>query len=284
MNRQLRTMALGLVVLGLSAVGPSALAQKSGGILKILARDSPASMSIHEEATLSTVVPMMDIFNNLVMYKQNEPQNSLSSIVSDLATSWTWNDDGTELSFQLRRGAKWHDGRPFTAKDVVCTWNLLLGKSEVKLRINPREAWYRNLDRVAANGDYEAVFHLKRPQPSLIALLGSGYSPIYPCHVMPREMRTHPIGTGPFKFVEFKPNESIKVARNADYWKPDRPFLDGIEYTVVTDRSTAILAFIAGKFDMTWPYLLSVPLLKDIKAAAPQAICELRTTNDSTTY
>ncbi len=92
-------------------------------------------------------------------------------------------------------------------------------------------------------------------------------------------MRSHPIGTGPFKFVEFKPNERIKVARNPDYWKPGRPYLDGIEYTIVPNRSTAILAFVAGKFDMTWPYILTVPLLKDIKSQAPQAICELRTTN-----
>jgi peptide/nickel transport system substrate-binding protein len=64
-------------------------------------------------------------------------------------------------------------------------------------------------------------------------LLANGFAPIYPCHVPAREMRAHPIGTGPFKFVEFKPNESIKVARNPDYWKKDRPYLDGIEWTII---------------------------------------------------
>jgi peptide/nickel transport system substrate-binding protein len=54
-------------------------------------------------------------------------------------------------------------------------------------------------------------------------------------------MRSHPIGTGPFKFVEYKPNQSIKVARNPAYWKPGRPYLDGIEYTIIANRSTAIL-------------------------------------------
>jgi len=88
-------------------------------------------------------------------------------------------------------------------------------------------------------------------------------------------MRQHPIGTGPFKFVEFKPNEYIKVARNPDYWKRDRPYLDGIEYTVIPNRSTAILSFIAGKFDMTFPFEVTVPLLRDVKSQAPQAICEL---------
>jgi len=72
------------------------------------------------------------------------------------------------------------------------------------------------------------------------------------------------------------------VARNPDYWKPGRPYLDGIEYTIVPNRSTAVLAFAAGKLDMTWPFILTVPLLKDVKNQAPQAICELHTTNATT--
>ena len=123
---------------------------------------------------------------------------------------------------------------------------------------------------------HEATLHLKRPQPALLALLASGDTPIYPCHVAPRDMRQHPIGTGPFKFVDYKPNQYIKLARNPDYWKPGRPYLDGIEYTIIPNRSTAILAFIAGKFDMTFPYEVTIPLLKDIKTQAPQAICEDR--------
>src|SRR6202030_4833039 len=97
----------------------------------------------------------------------------------------------------------------------------------------------------------------------------------------PRDMRSHPIGTGPFKFVEFKPNESIKVTRNPDYWKKDRPYLDGIEYTIIKNASTRFLAFIAGKFDMTTPYNLTIPLVRDIQSQAPDAICELTPTNVS---
>ena len=95
-------------------------------------------------------------------------------------------------------------------------------------------------------------------------------------------MRTKPVGTGPFKFVEFKTNESIKVVRNPDYWKKGRPYLDGIEYTIIPNRSTAILAFIAGKFDMTFPTEVSIPLLKDVKSQAPKAICTVAPTNVST--
>jgi peptide/nickel transport system substrate-binding protein len=271
-----------VVVAASVAVAAPALAQKRGGILHMYHRDSPASMSIHEEATFSVVVPAMGIMNNLVMYDQNKPQNSLSTIVPDLAESWSWSEDGKALTFKLRSGVKWHDGKPFTAKDVKCTIDLLLGKGPAKLRLNPRGGWYQNVADVTVNGDTEAVFHLKRPQPALLALLASGYSPVYPCHVPPAEMRKHPIGTGPFKFVEYKPNESIKVTRNPDYWKKDRPYLDGIEYTIIPNRSTAVLGFIAGKFDMTFPTEVSVPLMKDIAGQAPKAHCELIPTNVST--
>src|SRR6516225_7382662 len=281
MTLYLRAFAAAAALLIAISAGETTSAQKPGGILKIYHRDSPASMSILEEATNSTEIPMMGVFNNLVLYKQDVAQNSLQSIVSDLATDWSWNEDGTELTFRLRSGVKWHDGHPFTANDVNCTWDLLLGKSPEKLRANPRKAWYQNVETVTADADLTATFHLKRPQPALLALLASGYAPVYPCHVSPRDMRQHPIGTGPFTFVEFKPNEYIKVARNSDYWKRDRPFLDGIEYTVIPSRSTAILSFIAGKFDMTFPFEVTVPLLRDVKSQAPQAICELVPANAS---
>jgi len=280
-NPGLFVTAVPLLVALLAAEPASA--QKTGGILRIYHWDSPPSMSIHEEATYSTLVPMMGVFNNLAMYKQDEPQNSLRSVVPDLATSWSWSEDGTQLTFQLRENVKWHDGRPFTAKDVQCTWELLLGKSPEKLRTNPRKTWYQNLEGVTSEGDDRVTFHLKRPQPALIALLAAGHSPVYPCHVPPREMRQHPIGTGPFKFVEFKPNEAIRVTRNVDYWKKGRPYLDGIEYTIIPNRSTAILAFIAGKFDMTFPFQVTIPLLRDVKSQAPEAVCELKPTNARST-
>jgi peptide/nickel transport system substrate-binding protein len=281
MTPRLRLLAAVVAVVVAMVAADAALAQKSGGILKVYHRDSPGSMSILEEATNSTEIPMMGVFNNLVLYKQDEPQNSMQTIVPDLATSWSWNEDGTQLTFWLRRDVAWHDGKPFTARDVRCTWDLLLDKSDAKLRANPRKAWYQNIDEVTATGDYEATFHLRRPQPALIALLASGYAPIYPCHVSPRDMRLHPIGTGPFKFAEFEPNEYIKVVKNPSYWKKDRPYLDGVEYTIIPNRSTAILAFIAGKFDLTFPFEVTVPLLKDVQSQAPQAICELRPANAS---
>ena len=105
---------------------------------------------------------------------------------------------------------------PFTAKDVKCTFDLLQGKGQDKFRKNPRKDLFSNITEVTTNGDFEVTLHLKRPQPSLLAMIASGYTPMYSCHVPAAQMRTHPIGTGPFKFVEFKQNESIKLTQERE--------------------------------------------------------------------
>jgi peptide/nickel transport system substrate-binding protein len=280
MKRTLPRLAVaGWLLLALGA--GTAAAQKSGGILKISFFDNPASMSLHEEATGAALRPMMGVFNNLVMYDQQVAQNRPDTIVPDLSESWAWSEDGKELTFKLRQGVKWHDGKPFTAADVKCTWELLLGGGAEKLRVNPRKTWYLNLDKITTNGDFEATFHLKRPQPAFLSLLAAGWSPVYPCHVPAKDMRTKPIGTGPFKFVEFRPNEVVKTERNPDYWKKGRPYLDGIDWQIMPDRATRNLAFIAGKHDVISPYGTTVPLLEEIKKQVPNANCVMTSTNVS---
>ncbi len=130
---------------------------------------------------------------------------------------------------------------------------------------------------MTTSGDYEVTFHLKRPQPSLLSMLATGWTPMYPCHVSPAQMRLHPIGTGPFKFVEFKPNQDIKVAKNPDYWKPGRPYLDGIEYRIIQDVSTRLMSFMAGNEDVYFG--VTMPQLKDVKNKLPQTICDMTIPN-----
>jgi len=278
MTLKLRVSVAASVVLIAISAGGTAFAQKQGGILQMPGFASPASMSIHEESTIAAGIPLMGVFNNLVLFDQHVPQNSLASIVPDLASDWSWDEAGAALTFRLHQSVKWHDGKPFTAADVKCTWDALAGKASEKFRVNPRKSWYRNLVQITTNGDYEVTFHLKRPQPYLIALLASGQSPVYPCHVPLREMRSHPIGTGPFKFIEYKPNEHIRVVRNPDYWKPNRPYLDGIETTIIPSVSTRLLTFVAGKFDMIQ---LGIPQLKDLRTQAPQVQCDVVMDNNS---
>ena len=101
MKRIVWTMTLLLILVPLAGH-----AQKQGGVLRVYHRDSPASMSIHEEGTVGVLMPMMGVFNNLVVYDQHIPQNSEATIRPDLATAWSWNADHTALTFTLRAGVK----------------------------------------------------------------------------------------------------------------------------------------------------------------------------------
>ena len=107
------------VLLTLAGTG-AAMAQKTGGVLRVYHRDSPASMSIHEEGTIGVLMPMMGVFNNLMIYDQHIAQNSPDTIRPELATRWTWSADRTALTLSLRDDVRWHDGKPFTAADVKC--------------------------------------------------------------------------------------------------------------------------------------------------------------------
>ncbi|RYE61996.1 MAG: peptide ABC transporter substrate-binding protein [Oxalobacteraceae bacterium] len=270
----------GKVMLGLAALAVAtavpALAQKKGGTLRMYHNDNPPSASLLEESTVSATGPFMAVFNNLVMFDQLKAHETIETIVPDLAESWWWDSTNTKLTFKLRQGVKWHDGKPFTAKDVQCTWHMLIGKSDVQdFRKNPRKIWYSKLQEVTVNGDHETTFNLSEPQPALPMLLASGFSAVYPCHVPQSTMRTRPVGTGPFKFVEFKRGDSIRLVRNQDYWKKDRPYLDEITFKIIENRSTRILAFATGEFDLTYPSDVTVPLMRDIQSQAPKAVCEL---------
>ena len=276
-----RILIGGMMVAMLCSSG-AALGQKSGGVLRMFQRDNPPSTSILEEYTTSTVVPFMPVFNNLVLFHQGTAQNSEQSVVPDLAESWSWSDDGTELTFKLRQNVRWHDGKPFTAADVECTFGLLTGRVRDKLRRNPRAAWYRNINYVHSSNDHEVTIYLNRPQPSLLSLLASGFSPIYPCHVPTAQMRTRPVGTGPFKFDSFVQFERVKLVRNTDYWKPGRPYLDGIEFTIVTSSRTALLSFLAGRFDITFPWEVTIPQLREARRPSSKAVCETTSMNSNT--
>ena len=259
-----------------------ALAQKSGGVLRTYNSTNPPSASIVEEATIATAMAFSAVFNNLLIFDQSKPRNGLDTIMPELAESWAWDESRARLTFRLRQGVRWHDGKPFTARDVQCTWHKILGKHSDELRGNPRGVWWSNLKEVTVDGDFEATFVLGRPQASFPALIASNLSPVYPCHVPAKEMRRRPIGTGPFKFVSFASNQSIKLVKNTDYWKPGRPYLDGIEMSIIGSRSTRVLAFVAKEFDLTFVGDITPPVLADLKANSPRAICQLMPTGAST--
>jgi peptide/nickel transport system substrate-binding protein len=262
-----------LAAIAACGTAASAIAQKPGGILKIVLRENPGSASLIEESSVYTNLPFMGVFNNLVLFDQQDKIARPESIKPDLATEWSWSADSKVVTFKLRQGVKWHDGKPFTSADVQCTWDTILEKRNAGWRKNVRKEWYQNLKDVSVNGPYEVRFTLERPQPSFMSLLAVGWSAVYPCHVDGREMRQKPIGTGPYKVVEYKPNDGIRLVKNADYWKKGLPYLDGIEYRIVTNLATRTLSFVTGQFDITSSDVTPA-VEKDIRAQAPKAVCE----------
>jgi peptide/nickel transport system substrate-binding protein len=265
--------------MAMMGVAISAVAQKPGGTLRLPLRENPGSASMLEESSITTHFPFMGVFNNLILFDQQDKVARPESIKPDLATTWSWSADNTVLTLKLREGVKWHDGKPFTSADVQCTWDTILGKRDANWRKNVRREWYHNLKEVSVNGPYEVRFTLERPQASFTTLLAAGASSVYPCHVDGRVMRQKPIGTGPFKVVEFKPNDAIKLVKNTDYWKPGLPYLDAIEYRIIQSQATRSLSFIAGQFDMTGPGDVTAANLKDINTQAPKAVCESTANN-----
>ncbi len=264
-----------LLLIVITSIATAAVAQKSGGTLKRSVRENPPSASLWEESAGSTIQTYMPVYNNLVLFDQHIEKASPETIRPDLATEWSWSPDNKVLTFKLRQGVKWHDGKPFTSADVQCTFNTLMEKRDSHWRKSPRKEWYGNLKEVAVNGPYEVRLILGRPQPSFLSFLASGWTAVYPCHVDGPVMRRKPIGTGPFKFVESGGKDLIRLVKNADYWKPGRPYLDAIEWRVVHSPATRILSFIAGEFDMTGVSdITSTNTVKDIRKQAPKSICK----------
>ncbi len=260
------------VVLATEATGQ---APKSGGILNVTQREELSQgFAIHETQTISVVWPAMPCLNNLVIYDPAKKVESLDTIVGDLAEKWSWQDNYRSLVFFLKKGVKWHDGQPFTSKDVKFTFDMVREAPDApaKLRINPRKDWYANVEAIEAPDPYTAVFRLKKPQPSILMMLASGYSPVYAAHVPPASYRTGCIGTGPFKLKEWRKGEFVEYVKNPDYFVKGRPYLDGLKYIVIAERGTRTAALQAGKVDMAFPGETSKTTAEQLKKAVPQLV------------
>ena len=244
--------ALTAVVLLVLVVPLDAQSPKTGGVLTIHPLSAPPSLSPHEESTVAVTQQASPCFSNLVYYDPLKKQESVDTIIPELAEKWSWQDGYRNLVFFLRKDVKWHDGKPFSSKDVKYTFDLVRAAPDAKgkLRVNPRKLWFENIEHIEAPDPHTIVFRLKRPQPSLVLMLASGYSPIYPEHVPLAEFKTKCIGTGPFKLKENRPGEFVEYVRNPDYFVKGRPYLDGIKWIVIKDRSTQIAALQSGQLDV----------------------------------
>ncbi len=243
----------GILLLGLLTVPAPAQAPKFGGVLVTSPLSATPSLSPHEESTVATVQQASPCFNNLLYFDPAKKQESVDTLIPELAEKWVWRDGHRTLVFNLRRDVKWHDGRPFTSQDVKYTFDMVRGAPDAraKLKVNPRKLWYETIEAIETPDDYTVAFRLNRPQPSLLLMLASGYSPVMPAHVPLAEFKNKCIGTGPFKLKENKPGEYVEYVKNSDYFIKGRPYLDGIKFVVIRDRSTQIAALQSGQLDLS---------------------------------
>ncbi len=258
------------LALGAGTLAGPAAAQKSGGVLHGVLTETWPSLSMHEDASVSTIWPAIPMYSNLILYDPKHLVDGRPQLVGELAESWAWSEGGKRLTFKLRHGVAWHDGKPFTSADVKHTFDLVRDLPTKRLKLNPRKLWYENVAEVRTNGDFEAAFVLKQPQPGLLNLLASAYALIYPAHVDPAELRTRAVGTGPFVLKEAVPDQKIVMARNPHYFVKGRPYLDGLEYTIIKSRPARLAALQAGQIDMSFPTDGSVSMRDTIRASNPK--------------
>src|SRR2546425_2307485 len=141
-----------------------------------------------------------------------------------------------------------------------------------KLRINPRKDWYANVEAIEAPDPSTVVFRLKKPQPSLLLMLASGYTPVYAAHVPPASYRTGCVGTGPFKLKEWRKGEFVELVRNGDYVVKGRPYPEGVKDFPLVERGTRQAALQAGKLDLSFPGETTQTAAEQLKAAGPQLL------------
>ena len=202
------------------------------------------------------------IFTQLVKYDEN------FALQGDLAESWTFSNDGLTYTFKIRRGVKWHDGVPFTSKDVKFTYDTITSKKLVA------SGNFKIVDRIDCPDDYTVVIRLKSPNAAFLSALTGyslGCSQIIPEHLYAgTDIQTNPhnykpIGTGPYKFVEWVKGSHVTLEANKDYYGGG-PYIGKLIYKIIPDISTALIALEAGEIHyMGAPPPTEIPRLKTLK-------------------
>ncbi|MBI4081388.1 MAG: ABC transporter substrate-binding protein [Candidatus Lambdaproteobacteria bacterium] len=268
MSHGVKTISIGMLII-LSAASV-AWGQKYGGVLRSAVRGDPPSLSIHEESTNDTMFSVSAHYNNLVYYDPFKSVEGPDAVIPELAERWSWNADHTALTFFLRRGVTWHDGKPFASNDVKHTFDVVRGAARERLRLNPRKGWYANVREITTNGDHEVTFQLKRRQPALVMMLAGGYSPVYPAHVNTSELRRTAIGTGPFRLKQYDRGKKIELEKYTAYFVKGRPYMDGLNFTIIRSLASRTAALQAGQLDMAFPLDTTRPVAETLRAAVPE--------------
>lgn len=203
------------------------------------------------------------VFDGLIMRTPD------MKLVPGLATKWEFLDNNTKLRFTLREGVKFHNGELFNADAVKFTFDRLLGDEGKK---GPQQSNYNAIEKVVVVNANTVDFLLKNPDPVLLTkLAGYGAMIVPPKYITEKGSAyfgANPVGTGPFKFVDYKPKVSLSFERNASYWG-GAPKLDNLVYRFITEPATQAAELQAGRIDVAnqIPLAMIDTLKKDSKLA-----------------
>lgn len=242
-------LQLGGATAGLTLAGiPLELlaAGKKGGVINVALQPEPPSIMIGTIQNGPALLVGGNIYEGLLSYdEQLTPQPSL-------ATAWTVSPDGLTYVFKLKPNVKWHDGKPFTAADVVFSIDVFLRKTHARARSNMAVVQsIREVDPLTVE------FKLKQPFGPFLGIFPANGMPMVPKHIyegaadfLKHPAHATPIGTGPFKFKEWARASYIQLVRNDDYHVKDAPLVDSLYFHVIPDAASRANAFESGKIDV----------------------------------
>jgi len=274
-------LAAGLGAVGAAAFGcapqqatptqPAATEEKPryGGILTAYLETDPPNFDLHQNSSWVAIHPLAPCYNQLVQFDPHDH----TRIIPDLAERWEISPDGKVYTFYLKRGVKFHHGKPFKAEDVKASFERIIWPPRGVVSL--RRGVFTAVDGIETPDDYTVRFVLKRPSPSLLPNIAQAWNAIYPKDILDAkgDMKGDVVGTGPFKFKEYIRGVSIELVKNPDYHVPGRPYLDGIKFFIIPDPNTAMSALITGEVLVFRPYF--VPDLTALSGpAASQIVVE----------
>ncbi len=242
--KAVRTAVLA-AAMGLVAGGAQAQAPKPGGTLNLIVQPEPPTvmLGINKLGPVSFVGGK--IYEGLITLGLD-----LKPLPS-LAKSWEISPDGLTYTFHLQEGVTWHDGKPFSADDVVFSFTEFLPKVFARTK-----AAMDRTSSITAPDAKTVVFQLKQPFPALMMVFDVTGGTIVPKHIyagtdyQKNPANQTPIGTGPFKFKEWRKGAFIQLVKNENYWQKGKPHLDALYFHIVPDANGRSIAFETGKVDV----------------------------------
>jgi len=219
---------------------------KRGGVLEFAVDAEPPNYDCHANFSFVFIHPVIPHYSTLLKFDTaNYPQ-----VVGDLAESWTVSTDRRTYTFKLRPNVFFHDGAALTSADVKASYERIIHPPQGVL--SARQADYAAITSIDTPDPKTAVFHLQWPDAAMLANFASPWNCIYRAAKLaedPNFPKTHVLGTGPFAFVEYQPQQFVKLAAHKAYFR-GAPQIDTIVYRYIPSDATRDLAFRSGEIDM----------------------------------